>query len=554
MAKCKEIICNSRRFINEIKLPAVNLSSSVTSFRAQTPSNAEYQQVREHENKLDAYERDIDFQIEIFEQNLARQVRIDKNLDELSQKLSDIVKRFEAYNNVEQEMNNINDVKLLEIEQEKSKRDLEQLELLKIELNQLIKEKRELLEEDNRNLNRSRIGTLLEGFNETILDLDMRKDHELNLRLNEFIIDLNLVEENFKIKLSEIKFKLNQQNISKKQRKLNLLRDTLDLQLDTLIGLKKFQDSVREDEEEEFEDLRKESANILLERGSLDESNVINSSITNINQKPEIILTIENEKITEQTRIEPQRDVSMISDQNDNLENQFLVNSDMDESQLVDIKLVHETTNKKILTTTNGEKVPKEVKSVSFCENIEQKQEEEEEERIEDISVDYILENVEHGRHESRVSDVEREEICLDGNCIEEDIIELERKTLECELLEKSRKEREKEKSLLIEFEKLEALSREAERLEILKQQQLERERIEQEAYEMERLIRMEREKLEKEKLEMERSRHEREALEMERLIQIEREKLEREKIELEKQRAEKEQLEREKLELERER
>ena len=148
------------------------------------------------------------------------------------------------------------------------------------DLNTLTNEKCDLLREDNRNLNRSRIGTLQMSFNETIFELDLEKDNEITVELNKFKNELDQMKEKCTIRLNELKFKMEQKNINKKQKKLNFLRETLDLQLDTLVSLK--MDRLDEDllhmedsgeqERSDF-DLAKESDQILLEKVSFDETN-----------------------------------------------------------------------------------------------------------------------------------------------------------------------------------------------------------------------------------------------------------------------------------------
>ena len=281
LAKCKELINESKFAISELKYPIANLSIVGGSARTPTPSHHEFNELRDFEFKLDAYERDIDDQIDIFEQNLAKQAKIDKNLDEINTKLTDLMSRFEKHHlpsfNIEQlEQLEINQpIEALEQDYNKAKVDLEQIALLHNELDSLDNEKCELLREDNRNLSKSRIGSLLEGFNETIFELDLEKDNEVTNKLNQFKQDLEKVEEKCSIKLNELKFKIEQHSISKKQRKLNMLRETLDLQLDTLVNLKLDRNEEEDNvDEEEEEDLLKESDKILLDNVALDESNI----------------------------------------------------------------------------------------------------------------------------------------------------------------------------------------------------------------------------------------------------------------------------------------
>ena len=65
--------------------------------RTPTPSHQDFAELRDLELKLDSYEHDIDIQVDIFEQNLTKQTKIDKTFDDLSLKLLSLRKRFEEY-------------------------------------------------------------------------------------------------------------------------------------------------------------------------------------------------------------------------------------------------------------------------------------------------------------------------------------------------------------------------------------------------------------------------------------------------------------------------
>lgn len=224
------------------------------------------------ECRINIYEQDIDIQIDRFEQNLARQSKIDKSLDELSQKLLNLMHDFERTSSeLDKSLFDESEIQksigLMEKEVEKANQTLSRIDQIRSELDEVAREKIELLNEDNLNLNRSRSGTLLEGFNETIFELDLCKDNEINSMLNKFHQDLSVIENKLKLKINEIKFKLEQQSINKKQKKLNLLRDTLDLQLDTLVSLKLYNQL-----DYENIDLAKESDDILLDKVALDDT------------------------------------------------------------------------------------------------------------------------------------------------------------------------------------------------------------------------------------------------------------------------------------------
>jgi hypothetical protein len=165
-------------------------------------------------------------------------------------------------------------INLIEKEISNGNATLSYIASLRGEVTEIAREKTELLTEDNMNLNRSRCGSLLEGFNETIFELDLCKDNEMNVMLNKFHTDLDSIEAKLKAKVNEMRFKLEQQNIAKKQKKLNLLRDTLDLQLDTLVSLKQYNQT----DFGTVEDLAKESDDILLDKVALDDTYLTNRS------------------------------------------------------------------------------------------------------------------------------------------------------------------------------------------------------------------------------------------------------------------------------------
>lgn len=287
-SKCKDIIESSRRILGDLKQPFTNMSvmnlstnSGFHSARSPTPCASmmqqDYHELREMEHKLDAFEHDIDMQINRFEHNLARQAKIDKSLDDLNKKFLHLIQRFNDFStsiksHAQLERIDIRQsISLLENDYDKAKAELNNIQLLRKELKEILDEKNDLLREDNRNLNQSRVGSLHEAFNETIFELDMKKDNEINCELKKFETELEDVEEKCKVKLNEIKYEIEQQNISKKQRKLNKLRDTLDLQLDTLVSLKLYRD--------DDEDLLKESENILLDKVALDDTSfMVNKS------------------------------------------------------------------------------------------------------------------------------------------------------------------------------------------------------------------------------------------------------------------------------------
>lgn len=234
--------------------------------------------------------------MDIFEQNLAKQAQIDKHLDEVNAKLLSLQDRFHS-TTTQLEQQQLNDDREcnrncgyfdaayeadLKRHHEKLMDECDQLDRLDNELNALVNEKAELLKEDCRNLNRSRVGSLQEGFNEVIFELDLKRANDIDCELADLKSELGSMKLKFGAQLSSIRGKLDELSLNKKQKKLDELSDTLNLQLDSLVSLQLLKEKEVEvvevkgdekEEEEEDDDLFRESANILLDQVALlDES------------------------------------------------------------------------------------------------------------------------------------------------------------------------------------------------------------------------------------------------------------------------------------------
>ena len=101
LTKCKKLIQNSKQLANELKLPTgsspIFFSMASGSRSSPTPSYHEYHELREIELKLDSFAHQLDFQIDIFETNLAKHAKLDKKFEKLDKSLNDLVEKFHMY-------------------------------------------------------------------------------------------------------------------------------------------------------------------------------------------------------------------------------------------------------------------------------------------------------------------------------------------------------------------------------------------------------------------------------------------------------------------------
>lgn len=222
LGKCKELIESSRLILNEIKPNNLDNTSHL-------------EQHHYFEHKLNQYESEIDAQIDLFERNLAKQIHLEGNLESLGQNLAELARRFEKCG---LELERLESVGALESEIEIVRSDLAQIDAVRVEINRLSNEKNALLEEETKNLGQSRLANrLLEGFNETIWDMDVKKDKEITMKLNKMSHELNQIEKMCQNKINNMVLKIDEINLRKKQNKLNILMDTLNLQSDAVAVL-----------------------------------------------------------------------------------------------------------------------------------------------------------------------------------------------------------------------------------------------------------------------------------------------------------------------------
>ncbi len=145
----------------------------------------------------------------------------------------------------------------LELEYDKLRIDMEHINKLKCELNAFHYDKIDLIKSNGLNLKHSREGSLCQGFNEVINRVDTLKASELNGKLEEISGDVNELEEECLLKISDYKFQIEKFKMDRNQLKLNSMKNTLDLELDNLVNLKYFN---------EEDDLLIESEDILLDK------------------------------------------------------------------------------------------------------------------------------------------------------------------------------------------------------------------------------------------------------------------------------------------------
>ncbi len=147
--------------------------------------------------------------------------------------LNDLIEKFHLYDL--SLLNNSNSTgqneQILELEHDQLRIDLDQINQLKKELNVFLMDKAELIKTNSINLNKSKSGTLNEGFNEAIYECDLRNDHELNEVIEIKSVQLQQIEQKCVNSLNEFKSRIDEMNRSKKQMKLDSFKTTLDFEL-----------------------------------------------------------------------------------------------------------------------------------------------------------------------------------------------------------------------------------------------------------------------------------------------------------------------------------
>lgn len=285
LTTCKRLIQRSKQLINDFKLPITeNTSSNSESpvfFNASlnrgspTPSYHEYHELREIELRLDSLSHQIDLQTDVFETNLAKHAKLKKKFEKLDILLNDLVEKFHVYdlsflNNPSKNNNETNEI--LELKYDQLKLDLDQINQLKKELNLFVLEKADLIKTNTINLNKSRTGSLNEGFNEAIYETDLKNDHEINEILERKSIQLEQLEQKCIAKLNDTKMHIDEFNENKNLIQLDLFRNKLDLALENFFYAKDF-----EEEEQQILLQQKQDAQIdaLVPTKEIDEDNLL---------------------------------------------------------------------------------------------------------------------------------------------------------------------------------------------------------------------------------------------------------------------------------------
>ncbi len=526
-------------YCNEMVKESLDLLTQLNEIKIQL-SVEDSKSIEDIRSKLALYENDINTELNIFQKNLDAHDKIDNEIDDFYQKLS-------FFFNKNNEMDLRNDSLVEKLKQ--CENDLNEIENLKNDLNQLIKQKLEILDEDSRNLNESRVGSLQENFNTCLYEVDIKKDNQLNEIFERFKLDLISIEDSYLNSLKEIKteiengskkidFDFNFHNSAQFTNNLNPLQNT--------IG-------------EEF--ILYESDNILLEKISFNETGSLNrtNENDNFNNQHEMI------KFNSSTLSEIEQNIDInVQNKIVNNQNEMITLSNSDDSEilvqsigddLLHVKVIHKTSNDEKVENEILQKITVDY-SVCASNNGSSIFKEENQEILEHIKICEISKNECSTILNQLDSSNCNEHLTLNkiNRDEEEDsVIEKERQKIEIEILNCEQKERERvekiEKAIseMKENERLEQekaerealernmLEREKERLkiEMIERDRLEKQRMEQERLEKKRLEKLERERLEEE---LERERIQKQLIEEEKkrneILERKRQRLERESLE----------------------
>lgn len=202
LQKCRDLIETSKQIVHELTTTTLAHKSA---FARRSDSSSE---LREAEIKLNQYELEIDQQIDLFETSLANNDRLDADMDGLSRRLTELA-RILAENDQTESAEPIDSIARLDEKIEDVREELGQIEAMRAEIGRVSAEKSCLLEvggdASRNNLSQSRVqARLLEGFNETVLDLEAKKDKELTSRLGRMSNELNAMREKCEQKLNEL--------------------------------------------------------------------------------------------------------------------------------------------------------------------------------------------------------------------------------------------------------------------------------------------------------------------------------------------------------------
>lgn len=202
LQKCRDLIDQSKQILNELQ-------------RSQPPQRRRrMNELHAAEEKLNQYEAEIEQQIELFETSSARNEKLDAGVESLNRRLAELARalaadqeqssiatttttltksqqRFESLEALEERIGDVRD-------------ELAQIEAMRDEIGRVGAEKSCLLDADVKNVSQSRHQPLLDGFNETVLDMEMRKDKELTTRLTRMSSELDSMREKCEEKLKKL--------------------------------------------------------------------------------------------------------------------------------------------------------------------------------------------------------------------------------------------------------------------------------------------------------------------------------------------------------------
>lgn len=195
LQKCRDLIDASKQLVHEL-----------TTKPSKTRRHVTTDDLRQVDIKLQQYEMEIDQQIELFETSLVKNDKLDADLDGLSRRLADLARSLNVGAGVVHE-DELARRSNLEERIEEVREELAQIEAVRNEIGRVNHEKSCLLDltSDAKNLSQSRVqARLLEGFNETVLDLEAKKDKEITVRLGRMNNELNSMRDRCEQRLNEL--------------------------------------------------------------------------------------------------------------------------------------------------------------------------------------------------------------------------------------------------------------------------------------------------------------------------------------------------------------
>lgn len=204
LQKCRDLIDQSKQILAELQ--------------RSPPQRRRMHEMRAAEEKLNEYEAEIEQQIELFETSSARNEKLNAGVESLNRRLAELARALAA----DQEQSSIatttttttltksqqrfESLEALEERIDDVREELAQIETMRAEIGRVGAEKSCLLDGgggggDVKNVSHQ---PLLDGFNETVLDMEMRKDKELTSRLTRMSSELDSMREKCEEKLKKL--------------------------------------------------------------------------------------------------------------------------------------------------------------------------------------------------------------------------------------------------------------------------------------------------------------------------------------------------------------